>query len=256
MVLDLASKAVKAIATGNAQASLGAQSPELPSGIDRLGRFAYTFSALWLGVTLYTAYANTRVPPGTGPTLVLPGMSPDGGYGPARPDPQVSGLLGKLGGSSNSNSGGAVNDPALGANVGPIRTRIVRVALQMVGQTRFHYAEVRPIPSNILANPDVTDCSGFVTQVYMTAGAPDPNGLGYAKPLQGDTATMERHGTPVKTPNLGDLAFWSNPDHVCIVTGVNPVKVTGFGSNPAPVTDTKSQEDGYHASFVGYRSYT
>lgn len=258
MVLDLASKAVKSIATGNAQADMGLHSPELPSGIDRLGRFLYTVSAGGILITLYTAFVNTRTAPGSGPTLVLPGAR-DGGYGPSRPDPDIPGLLGKLGiGGGSTPVSSVANDPSLGANAGPVRTRVVKVALQMVNAPNMHYAEVRPIPSNILQNPNNTDCSGFVEQVYMTCGAPDPSGLGFAKPLQGDTGTQESHGTAVKTPNLGDLAFWSDPDHVAIVvsTGNNPWLVSNGGPTGAPPRKIqKSAEDTAHASFLGYRSY-
>jgi hypothetical protein len=257
MVLDLASKAVKAIATGNTQAEMGAQSPHLASGVTRLARFAYVTSAAGIVVTWYTCYVNTRTEPGSGPTLVLPGVSGEAQYAPSRPDPDVGGLLGKLGGSSSkSPSQFGVSDPSV---AGPVRVRVSRVALQMVGQKRIHWAEVRPIPSNILANPDLTDCSGFVTQVYYTAKAPDPNGLGYAMPLQGSSGTMWQHGTQVQSPNIADLAIWS--DHVVVIVSLNPTTVVSLGSpsDPGPVKRTLAAQmqiqQQVGQQFLGYRSY-
>jgi hypothetical protein len=73
-MFSLLSKGIKSLAAGNAQASLGLQSPHLPNAVTRIGRFLYTTSATWILIVWYTAYANQRTQPGSGPTLVLPGM--------------------------------------------------------------------------------------------------------------------------------------------------------------------------------------
>lgn len=258
MLWEAVAKGAKAIATGNAQAEMGIQSPHLPSTISRLGRFAYVASAGWIGITWYTAYANVHTQAGSGPTLVLPGLNSKNGSGsPSRSDPAVPAF--GSGGVNGGTGSGSQNLGVAAANAGPVRMRVVRTALQMVGQTRFRYAAVRPIPSNILANPDITDCSGFVTQVYMTAGAPDPNGLNYAKPLEGSSGEMWGNGTQIKTPQLGDLKIYS--DHVVVIVGLSPLTCVGFGSvsDPGPVKRTIQQQDAIQASvgqtILGYRSY-
>lgn len=233
---------------------MGIQSPHLPMAIDRLGRFAYSVIGLWIGVTWYSAYVNTRTEPGGGPKLVLPGMGGPATNSPARDDP-ASPSFGKRG--TGTNTGVSAGLPI--GTTGPARTRVARVALQMVGQRRFHYAAIRPIPANILANPDVTDCSGFVTQVFLTAGAPDPNGFSFQQPLQGSSGDMWKQGVQVGSPNIGDLAIYS--DHVVIITSLNPVTVVGFGSvsDPGPVKRSLAQQNaiqrGAGQSFLGFRSY-
>lgn len=254
-MFGLIAKGFKAVATGSTQKELGIQSPHLPLAIDRIGRFLYSLSAVWLTVSWYSAYANTRTEPGSGPQLVLPGVG-QATNPPSRNDPSTKKLL--PGGTKTDNSSGISTMVPAGKS-GPLRQKVARVTLQMVGQRRFHYAAVRPIPSNILANPDITDCSGFVTQVYFTCQAPDPNGLGYSLPLQGSSGDMWKQGVQVATPNVGDLAIYT--DHVVIVTSLNPVTVVGFGSvsDPGPVKRTKAEQDaiqrGAGQSFLGFRSY-
>jgi cell wall-associated NlpC family hydrolase len=258
MILGAIKKVGKAVATGNAQSELGIQSPHLPSAMSRLGRFAYITSAGWIGITWYTAYANVHTQAGSGPTLVLPGVNSKNGSGsPSRSDPAVPSFGSGGVNGSGGGSGGPMGIPATTA--GPVRTKVIRTALQMVGQTRFRYAPVRPIPANILSNPDITDCSGFVTQVYLTAGAPDPNGFGYAKPLEGSSSAMWGNGTQVKTPQLGDLKIYS--DHVVVIVALKPLTCVGFGSpsDPGPVKRTIAQQDSIQAgagqTILGYRSY-
>lgn len=256
MLLDLAGKALKSVAGGKAQQQMGIQSPHLPLAVDRIGRFLYSVTAGWIMVSWYTAYVNTRTEPGGGPKLVLPGLGGPALGSPARNDP-ASPSFGRNGTGTGKNRGVSTTVP-LGAS-GPMRTKVSRIALQMVGQRRFQYAPVRPIPTNILANPDITDCSGFVTQVFLTAGAPDPNGLSFNRPLQGSSGDMWKQGVQVTTPNVGDLVIYS--DHVVIVTSLNPTTVVGFGSvsDPGPVKRTKAEQDaiqrGAGQSLLGIRSY-
>lgn len=120
-------------------------------------------------------------------------------------------------------------------------------------QSDYVYSATRPYPPNLFGPPlpVKTDCSGFATLCYKAAGLPDPNGLGYSG--QGYTGTLELHGKPTKNPQPGDLAFWSSPDHVAVyIGGGNCIE---FGGPPAPIQIPISQENGYHASFLGYRTY-
>lgn len=62
--------------------------------------------------------------------------------------------------------------------------------------------------------PLTTDCSGFVTLCYYLAGAPDPNGLGYAG--QGWTGTLLDHLPPAALPRPGDIVvFGAYPGRHC-----------------------------------------
>lgn len=83
-ILTSAIGGVKAIAAGKTQANLGLQSPHLPAAIVRVGRFAFSTSAVWILGAWYSGYANMRTQPGSGPTLVLPGTKVIGS--PSRPD--------------------------------------------------------------------------------------------------------------------------------------------------------------------------
>jgi len=82
---------------------------------------------------------------------------------------------------------------------------------------QIHYAQVRPIPVKTPKRlPLVTDCSGFATLAYKTAGAPDPNGHDYNG--QGFTGDMMRHGRKVSVPRPGDLLFYGVwPGHHVVV---------------------------------------
>lgn len=84
----------------------------------------------------------------------------------------------------------------------------------------IHYAQVRPIPhAKLRALPLTTDCSGFATMAYQSAGAPDPNGLGYNG--RGYTGTLLNHGEKIawwdgrlvikRQPKPGDLIIFGDP---------------------------------------------
>lgn len=66
-------RGTKAVAAGKTQASLGVQSPHLPSAIVRVGRFLYSVSIGWIAVAWYTGFVNARTQPGSGPQLILGG---------------------------------------------------------------------------------------------------------------------------------------------------------------------------------------
>lgn len=78
---------ISSIAKGKVQQNLGIQSPYLASSLTRLGRFFYVFSGLWIGACYYTGYVNARTAPGSGPTLLVPGMGGKASYPVSRPDP-------------------------------------------------------------------------------------------------------------------------------------------------------------------------
>lgn len=80
----------KAIAAGKAQANLGIQSPHLPAAIVRVGRFAFSTSAVWILGTWYSAYVNMRTQPGSGPKLVLPGKPIIGNPSRAEKNPKFA----------------------------------------------------------------------------------------------------------------------------------------------------------------------
>jgi cell wall-associated NlpC family hydrolase len=135
------------------------------------------------------------------------------------------------------------------------REGVVQAAQAAVAkpQSNYVYSATRPYPPNLFGPPlpVKTDCSGFVTLCYKEAGAPDPNGMGYSG--QGFTGSLLLRGRPTKSPKPGDLAFWHSPDHVAVYMGGG--NIIEFGGPPAPIQGTISQENGYHASFIGYRTY-
>lgn len=245
-------KTLWSAAKANRQRYLAAQSPHLPSTLTNIGRTLYTLSAGWIGICWYTGYVNQRTQPGTGPQLILPGSKkPIRGQTPDRPNrsPFFSG------GSSSPQTALTASNPLGAGQTGPaIRLAAAKLAMSMVGRSNFKYSATRPYPQSLNTNPCATDCSGFVTLVYKGVGAPDPNGMNYNG--QGYTGTLEEHGIPVHSPNMGDLAFWTGPDHVAIVVagGTNPT-IVEFGAPPYPIKTTVGAENGYHQGFLGYRSY-
>ncbi len=80
--------------------------------------------------------------------------------------------------------------------------------------TQIHYAQVRPIPSVPRKLPLITDCSGFATLAYKSAGAVDPNRRNYNG--TGNTTTLKANGRKVSVPQPGDLVFYTSPDHVAV----------------------------------------
>lgn len=141
--------------------------------------------------------------------------------------------------------------PASGGTPSSMRQGIVSAARGALS-FKSGYSQARPMPSSLAAcRTTPTDCSGFATLCYKQAGAQDPNGLGYDG--QGYTGTMEQHGRKTSTPQPGDLAFWSSPDHVAVYIGGG--QIIEWGAAPGPIQASVSSENGYHASFLGYRSY-
>jgi hypothetical protein len=119
-----------------------------------------------------------------------------------------------------------------------IRQKVVDVAMFGVSQRAvIHYTqdgrrmEDFGPPPNV---PNYTDCSGFATWCYKSAGAPDPNGFGYNG--YGFTGTMLLHGHEVSLSSLvkGDLVFFGHPvEHVVIYVGTD--RVVSHGSEIGPL---------------------
>lgn len=234
-----------ALGAGNKYGS--GQSPQIPDALVRVGRFLYQSSLMWIGVCWYTGYVNQRTAPGSGPQLVLPGKkaiaySPDRG----NKNPKF-GNAATAGDASNGQKSFAVPK-----NISdPRRIRLLSLAQSTLG-FKSGYQEVRPYPSSLqtLAKTP-TDCSGYVTLLYKAAKLTDPNGLSYNG--YGYTGTLITRGAPTNNPQPGDLAFWSNPDHVGMVVG--PGTVVEWGSAPGPTVNSVSDESKYHSAFIGYRNY-
>lgn len=91
--------------------------------------------------------------------------------------------------------------------------------------------------SNLPAYPGVpraTDCSGYVTWVYHSAGQPDPSGFLYR--WIGWTGTLAKHGVRVSANGalrVGDLIFYGGGypyGHVAIVIDAVKRLVSSHGS--------------------------
>jgi hypothetical protein len=101
----------------------------------------------------------------------------------------------------------------------------------------YDYSETRPYPSSLFGPAPVKiDCSGFATLCYKAAKLPDPNGLGYSG--AGWTGTLKLHGKRTLTPQAGDLAFYSGPEHVTVCMGDGSCISMGQQGDPTqlPVT--------------------
>lgn len=110
-----------------------------------------------------------------------------------------------------------------------VRSEIVVNALWGVAhEGQIHYQQSRPIDGlgHKHKLPLSTDCSGFVTDCYNWAGAPDPNGLGYNG--SGYTGTLLNHLDHIRRPQAqpGDLVVFGPG------TGHHVVVIVGSGSDP------------------------
>jgi hypothetical protein len=116
----------------------------------------------------------------------------------------------------------------------------------------IHYAQTRPIdgighPRKL---PLSTDCSGFATDCFQWAGAPDPNGRHYNG--TGFTGTMLEacaHISPAQA-RPGDLIIFGpgTGTHVVIIvgTGSDP-DVVSHGQERGPLLLPLSKEKAFHA---------
>jgi hypothetical protein len=137
-------------------------------------------------------------------------------------------------------------------SVAGVRERIVANGRWGVEhEPQIHYRESRPIDG--LGHPHklplTTDCSGFVTDCYQWAGAPDPNGNNYNG--QGYTGTMLSHcrHIPASAVQPGDLVVWGPfpGEHVALVIepGGDPLLVS-HGQESGPLSIRFSVESAAH----------
>src|SRR5215471_6370632 len=117
------------------------------------------------------------------------------------------------------------------------------------------YNNARPM-KNMQPPPSVpaeADCSMFATWCYKSAGAPDPNGLGYNG--SGSTYSMWPRGQRISAAQArpGDLVFWKGPDHVAICVGEG--MCISEGSDRGPLFESISVESRFHSSLQGFRTY-
>jgi cell wall-associated NlpC family hydrolase len=132
----------------------------------------------------------------------------------------------------------------------------------LVNRDDYRYLQKRPMPSSLFGKPvpKYIDCSSFVTLVYKAAKMPDPNGLGYNG--SGNTDTLWENGNPTKSPQPGDLVFWtSDPSRIPVAGSASHVAVfIGDGeyiacqdSSPCIVKQKVSVPLGI--PLVGYRTF-
>lgn len=115
------------------------------------------------------------------------------------------------------------------------RGRLMQALWTLYAQRPWGYHAVRPFILYPVGKhiAYAFDCSWMVTQVFYMAGLPDPNGLNYRGGI-GNTSTLAAHGTRVSKPTAGDLAFYSNPDHVAMISNEAGTMDIGFGSSGGP----------------------
>ena len=115
---------------------------------------------------------------------------------------------------------------------------------------KFAYSE-GPDRMNFIHHPGVepvtTDCSGFVTMVYLLAGCNDPNGLNYdGEGYTGTELSFDKHiaewiknaqGVEMENLEVGDLVVYGpgTGEHVAIIVevGLDPLTVS-MGQNGDP----------------------
>lgn len=95
----------------------------------------------------------------------------------------------------------------------------IKVAWWYYVRRPHHYLQQRPMedtgpPPN---DDEYLDCSEYVYVCAKAGGLPDPSGLGYSN--YGNTDSFLQHMRHTWSPQRGDLALYSNPGHVTIITG-------------------------------------
>lgn len=148
----------------------------------------------------------------------------------------------------------------------PRRAAVVQEAQWWLkNTTAIHYAQTRPMPlgkAKAHTLPLSTDCSGAVTCIYYTVGAPDPNDLAYNG--QGFTGTLLNGGEAVSLSKLepADMIICASGDatvHVYMVLeilGGGDYLLFSHGREEAPETITFSKARQVRAGQTFYgRSY-
>jgi len=116
---------------------------------------------------------------------------------------------------------------------------------------RIHYQQRRPMENVGKGLTRIldwwADCSELVTTAYFDAGAPDPNGLGYRRPVNGYTGTLLSNGEsiPLSEAKAGDVVIWGvYPGHhtaILLGPGADPF-ICSHGSEAGPLRLRLSQE--------------
>jgi hypothetical protein len=121
----------------------------------------------------------------------------------------------------------------------------------VANESQIHYKQSRPIDGldEVHKLPLFTDCSGFVTDCYKWAGAPDPNGQGYNG--AGFTGTLLTHLPHIDVHDAipGDLVVFGpgTGEHVVVIVegGASPV-VVSHGQEAGPLLISLAQEANAH----------
>lgn len=114
---------------------------------------------------------------------------------------------------------------------------------------QIHYAQIRPITrvkvGKLPALPWTTDCSGFVTTAYESAGLLDPNKRSYDG--EGNTETLQT-GTKTTSPKPGDIGvFGTGYGHhalIALAAAADP-ECGSHGSEVGPLEILASVEQRY-----------
>lgn len=96
------------------------------------------------------------------------------------------------------------------------------------------------------------DCSALATWGYYvgTKGRLDPTGFDFTG--WGNTGSLTEHGTWTKTPQLADLALYTNPGHVAVVTRIDSRGIWVVSDGQYPMNFCVYN---YGHPFVGFKSY-
>jgi len=118
-----------------------------------------------------------------------------------------------------------------------ITTAMIKIAAHAWaerGIMRYSQSYTRSLLPAYPGVPRATDCSGYVTWVYHSAGRPDPSGFQYR--VIGWTGTLAKHGVRVSANgalHVGDLVFYGGGfpyGHVAIVVDAFRRLVSSHGS--------------------------
>lgn len=138
---------------------------------------------------------------------------------------------------------------SIATGVDKIRASIVANAKWGVAHAgSIHYSQSRPIdglrqPHKL---PLYTDCSGFATDCYKWAGAPDPNGLAYNG--QGYTGSLLNHMTEIDKSQMkpGDLiVFGYFPGHHVVIYIGNGLCISHGGEGDPKQVPVSYEDSGF-----------
>ncbi|KAJ3040652.1 hypothetical protein HDV00_010677 [Rhizophlyctis rosea] len=98
------------------------------------------------------------------------------------------------------------------------------------GSSRWYGIKHKLCPYHAL--PKFADCSSFTTWIYWSAFGKGSDKLNGQRWSAGYTGTMQDHGKRVSfaQAKVGDLVFYTGPDHVTILVSKSPARVISYGS--------------------------